>query len=79
MNKMKKARKIIPFLIVLFLSIPTFAQREKDSVSLKEKIKDMSQVVVKKSNKEFTLKGTIIDKKTKEPLIGVNIFWDGYR
>jgi outer membrane receptor for ferrienterochelin and colicins len=74
MNKMKKARKVIPFVIVLFLSIPTFAQREKDSVSLKEKIKDMSQVVVKKSNKEFTLKGTIIDKKTKEPLIGVNIF-----
>lgn len=32
------------------------------------------QVLEKKSNKEFTIKGKVTDKETKEELIGVNIF-----
>jgi len=71
---MKEASKVVPFLFILFLSVSSFAQRERDSVKLKDRIKEIPQVAVKKSNKEFTLSGIILDKKTKEPLIGVNIY-----
>lgn len=61
-------------IITLLCSISAFAQKEKNEEKLKDKIKELPQVVVRKSNREFTIKGTIIDKITKEPLIGVNIF-----
>jgi iron complex outermembrane receptor protein len=71
---MKHASKVIPFFFTLFLFIPSFAQKQKDTIPFKEKIKEIPQVFTKKSNKEFTIKGNITDKQTKEPLIGVNIF-----
>ncbi len=49
------------------------AQTEDDSTKLKNK-KELPQVVVRKSNKEYTIQGTITDKKSGEALIGVNIF-----
>jgi iron complex outermembrane receptor protein len=77
MKNENQLRKAFLFLMVLFLSVTTFAQKEKkDSVKLKDKIKDIPQVAVKKSNKEFTIKGVILDNK-KEPIIGVNIFVEG--
>ncbi len=71
---MNYASKEILFLFSLLISFSTFAQKEKDSVRVKDKLKELPQVVVRKSNKEFTIKGTVLDKETKEPLIGVNIF-----
>ena len=72
---MKYVCKVFLFsAVLLFLSISTFAQKQKDTIRFKDKIKDVPQVVVRKSNKEFTIKGNITDKLTKEPLIGVNIF-----
>ncbi len=69
---MKHASKVIPFF--LFFSVSLFAQKQKDTSSFKDKLKDIPQVVLRKTNKEFLIKGIVIDKKTKEPLIGVNIF-----
>lgn len=74
---MKQVKNVIALLIIFSTSITAFAQKEKDSTKLRDKIKELPQVVVKKSNKEFTIQGTILDKKTKEPLIGVNIFVEG--
>ncbi len=82
---MHRIIKTIPLLFILFFSISTFAQkeriidkdRERDTTKLIDRIKEIPQVVVKKSNKEFTLKGKITDKITKEGLIGVNIFVEG--
>ena len=71
---MKHASKVIPFFLILFFSVSLFAQKQKDTSTLKEKMKEIPQVFTRKSNKEFTIKGTILDKKTKDPLIGVNIF-----
>lgn len=71
---MKHASKAIPFFLLLFFSVSVVAQKQKDTSSAKEKMKEIPQVFVRKSNKEFTIKGVILDKKTKEPLIGVNIF-----
>lgn len=66
--------RIYSFLLLLFISSITFAQREKDSTSFREREKkEIPSVMVKKSNKEFTVKGVIKDE-TGEPLIGVNIF-----
>ena len=62
---MKVAKRIITLLSIVFLVHPTFAQKER---------KEIPQVISRKSNKEFLLKGIVIDKQTKEPLIGVNIF-----
>lgn len=73
---MKLSRKTNLMFLILLISTTTFAQKKKneDLEKLKEKIKDLPQVIVRKSDKEFTIKGTILDKTTKEPLIGVNIF-----
>lgn len=48
--------------------------KEKDTTKLIDKIKEIPSVFIRKSNKEFTIKGKVIDKTTNEPLIGVNIF-----
>lgn len=66
--------KLSFFFFFLFLSVSTFAQKEKDTKTIKEKIKEIPQVVVRKSNREFIIKGVTLDKNNKEPLIGVNIF-----
>ena len=71
---MNQVSKVTSLIFILFLSYSAQAQKQKDTSSLKDKMKDIPQVFVKKSNKEFTVKGKIVDKKTKEPLIGVNIF-----
>ncbi len=71
---MNQVSKVISLIFILFLSTAAQAQKQKDTSSLKDKMKDIPQVFVKKSNKEFTVRGKIVDKKTKEPLIGVNIF-----
>lgn len=71
---MNQVSKVISLIFILFLSTSAQAQKQKDTSSLKDKMKDIPQVFVKKSNKEFTVRGKIVDKKTKEPLIGVNIF-----
>lgn len=68
---MKVARKSTALILILFILTPVFAQKEQ-----KEK-RDISPVIIKKSNKEFTIKGVITDKQTKEALIGVNIFVEG--
>ncbi|MDB5227488.1 MAG: TonB-dependent receptor [Bacteroidota bacterium] len=68
MYSMRVAKRIITFISILFLVHPTFAQKEK---------REIPQVISKRSNKEFVLKGIVIDKQTKEPLIGVNIFVEG--
>ena len=66
--------RIYSFLVLLFIGTITFAQREKDTTSFKDREKkEIPSVMVKKSNKEFTVKGVIKDE-TNEPLIGVNIF-----
>ena len=70
---MNVAKKIISLLMILFLFISSFAQKEKKEI-LK---KDIPQVVIRKSSKEFTIKGVVTDKQTKESLIGVNIFVEG--
>lgn len=70
---MNQVSKVTSLIFILFLSYSAQAQKQKDTSSL-DKMKDIPQVFVKKSNKEFTVKGKIVDKKTKEPLIGVNIF-----
>jgi len=65
--------RIYTFLVLLFIGTITFAQREKDTTSFKDREKrDIPSVMVKKSNKEFTVKGVVKDE-TNEPLIGVNI------
>ena len=77
---MKNTQHIIALFFILFFTKFSFAQkepRERDTTKLRDKIKEVPQVIIRKSNKEFTLKGTITDKKTKEPLIGVNIFVEG--
>jgi iron complex outermembrane receptor protein len=71
---MKVAKTFIPFFFILFLSLSSFAQKEPKEPREK---KEIPQVIIKKSNKEFTLKGVVTDKQTKEPLIGVNIFVEG--
>lgn len=71
---MKYESKLSLCIFLLFLSVSSFAQKEKDGEKIKDKMKEIPQVVVRKSNKEFTIKGVITDKLTKDPLIGVNIF-----
>jgi outer membrane receptor for ferrienterochelin and colicins len=71
---MNQVSKVTSLIFILFLSYSALAQKQKDTSSVKDKLKDIPQVFVKKSNKEFTVRGKIVDKKTKEPLIGVNIF-----
>jgi len=71
---MKYACNIILLIILSSLSLNVLAQHQKDTTKLIDKLKNIPQVVVRKSNKEFTIKGNITDKLTKEPLIGVNIF-----
>ena len=61
-------------ILIVICSVSSFAQKEKNEEKLKDRIKELPQVVVRKSNREFTIKGTVLDKSTKEPLIGVNIF-----
>lgn len=69
---MKNAKQLILFSSILLFYFPLFAQRERD----KEK-KEIPTVIVKKSNKEFTIKGVLKDKQSGEELVGVNIFVEG--
>lgn len=71
---MNFSHKTIVFGCLMVTSVLAFGQREKDTTKVK---KDIPQVIVKKSNKEYTLKGVITDRSSKEPLIGVNIFVEG--
>ncbi|HQV78883.1 MAG TPA: TonB-dependent receptor [Chitinophagales bacterium] len=69
--------KLTSLLIFISFSISSFAQKihkEKDTTRLIDKINEIPSVFVRKSNKEFTIKGKVIDKITNESLIGVNIF-----
>ena len=62
---MKYACNIILLIILSSLSLNVLAQHQKDTTKLIDKLKDIPQVVVRKSNKEFTIKGNITDKLTK--------------
>lgn len=70
------------FSSILFLCLPLFSlafdnQSVGDSTKRNERErekKEIPEVLIRKSNKEFTLKGKVVDKLTNEPLIGVNIF-----
>lgn len=67
---MKKICTKLTLVILILIPVSVFAQLEKEK-------KELPQVIVRKSNKEFTLKGVISDKSTKDALIGVNIFVEG--
>ncbi len=71
---MNSINKLILLFSVLLFSSYSYAQKEQKEPKSK---KDVPQVFLRKSDKEFNLKGVVTDKKTKESLIGVNIFVEG--
>ncbi len=74
---MKNVKQLILFSSVLIFCLPLFAQKEKVEKEKKAPLVPPPSVIVRKSNKEFTIKGVLRDKQTKEELVGVNIFVEG--
>ena len=70
---MKNTQHIIALFFILFFTKFSFAQkepRERDTTKLRDKIKEVPQVIIRKSNKEFTLKAKPERLILSKPFIG---------